>query len=84
MTLQEAQIKLGTMTELVVRTRSGGEYAVAWDILTELVGSDYVYGYRTNGAVRSGPFNKTETNGTIRWFHLKNVTFVTARSHLDN
>lgn len=60
--------------EIRVRTRSGAEYAVAWDILHALGQGDYVYGYRTNGAC--GPFSRSERNGSIRWFDLKNVTLV--------
>ena len=63
--------------EIHVETRSGAQYAVAWDTL-ECNENGYVYGYRTNGldAARRGPFNKGMLNGTIRWFDLKNVTLV--------
>ena len=62
--------------EIRVRTRSGAEYAVAWDTL-ECYGADgYVYGYRTNGSP-GGPFAKGELNGANRWFDLKNVTLIT-------
>lgn len=63
--------------EIIVQTRSGAQYAVAWDILEE---SDdgYVYGYRVNG--RCGPIGRGEMNGAIRWFDLKNVTLVEGES----
>ena len=60
--------------EIIVQTRSGAQYAVAYDIL-EAQDNDYVYGYRVNG--QAGPFRKKQLNGTIRWFCLKNVTLVT-------
>jgi len=63
--------------EIVVQTRSGAQYAVAYDII-EQQENGYVYGYRVNGPIRRGPFSKQQANGTVRWFDLKNVTLVEA------
>ena len=60
--------------EIVVQTRSGAQYAVAWDTL-ECNENGYVYGYRVNSP-GNGPFKREQNDGTIRWFDLKNVTLV--------
>lgn len=77
MNVHEAIAALDSNREVHVRTKSGAEYAVAWDILDVcLIGpeSSYVYGYRTNGS--SGPFANGNSNGSIKWFDLKNAVLV--------
>ena len=77
----EAIAALDSNREVKVRTRSGAEYNVAWDILeSDDAEYGYVYGYRTNGSIRPTPFKKKAVNGAIRWFDLKHVQLVHCES----
>ena len=68
--------------DIIVRSKSGCEYSVAWDTITE---SDcgYVYGTRINAPAHRGWRRNAAVAGSIKWFDLANMELVSTGDPLD-
>ncbi len=80
MTLTETLAAFGDEPYIQVRTRTGAEYDLHRDQVDNCDdSSDFVYGERINGTALRGVYGRIgrgTMNGSIRWFHLKNVTLI--------